>query len=119
MDVVTERDIMQAIERERERQDVKWGEQNHKDGTGSSYQPPFDLKQPWKYSHLTIMLKRRVDRLQAEGHPLWSLILLEEVFEALSAETEEDLYDELVQTAAVIVQWLAALQRRRDARDGL
>lgn len=76
-------DVFLAIMQERVDQNVKWGEQNHDDAT-------------------------------------WSLILGEEVGEACQAALHDrfggdhagTLRDELVQVAAVVVQWIECLDRR-------
>lgn len=70
--------ILAQITEERERQDNKWGEQNHSDGD-------------------------------------WSLIFNEEYGEAAKARLEEDYRQfrkELVESAAVLVAWIEAIDRR-------
>ena len=121
MDPVTEDEILADIRRERERQDEKWGEENHKDGTGSLYCPPqaiFNNGLP--YSSLAARMRRIVDGdSEMQGQTTWLKILLEEVLEAAACDDVEELDDELNQIAAVAVQWRAAIQRRRDAVAGL
>ena len=53
-------------------------------------------------------------RALCEAGETWSLVLLEEVLEALEARTEEELREELVQVAAVAVRWAGAI----DVREG-
>lgn len=48
----------------------------------------------------------------AGGTGTWSDILVEELTEAIEADNDEDLRAELVQVAAVAVQWIAAIDRR-------
>ena len=50
----------------------------------------------------------RVER----GSLAWDGILLEEVYEAFAEEDPIKLRSELVQVAAVAVQWIAAIDRR-------
>jgi hypothetical protein len=85
---------------ERTRQDLKWGEQNHLDGTsiefrGAALAAQFDTYEAAK-----------------EGTVTWQKILAEEVAEAFAEEDPHLLYKELVQVAAVTVAWLEAIARR-------
>lgn len=118
MNPVTEDEIIEDIRRERVRQDQKWGEQNHKDGTGVMYVPPSSVFTPGlSYQALATRMKRRVDADAKilPGQSTWLNILLEEVLEAAACNDVEELDTELTQVAAVVVQWKAAIQRRRDA----
>jgi hypothetical protein len=93
---------------ERARQNEKWGEQNHEnliDGTpgdgganGRRY-----------YKGLERQIKATLD----EGPADWTLILMEEVYKAVSEESDERIREELVQVAAVAVQWIEAIDRRK------
>lgn len=47
-----------------------------------------------------------------ERDETWSLVLLEEVLEALEARAAEELRAELVQVAAVAVRWIEAIDAR-------
>lgn len=96
-----------AIERERFAQIAQWGEQRgYKDGTGHE----FFLRMAGEY-------KAQNDARQEAGKPgVWSKVLLEEVFEALSETDELMLEDELIQTAAVCVAWIEDLRQRRGAK---
>ena len=89
---------------ERKRQDDKWGEQNHQDGTEAS--------------------PRRIARADAAGAicdkafaipgaAAWEYILMEEVFEAAAcAPNSPELRKELIQVAAVALAWVEAMDRR-------
>jgi hypothetical protein len=99
--------FLTAVERacrdERERQDAKWGAQNHPDGTGGKF-----------YSLRAEQARRECQRAAADPDvgPRWALILLEEVYEAL-AETDPDLLRaELIQVATVCQNWAEAIDRR-------
>jgi hypothetical protein len=121
MNPVTEDEILADIKRERERQDKKWGQQNHKDGTGVMYVPPQTV---FSGGHGYLTLSRRMRRIvnrdaEIQGQTTWLNILLEEVLEAAACDDMEELDDELNQIAAVVVQWRAAIQRRRDAMRGV
>jgi hypothetical protein len=90
------------VSRERARQDAKWGEQNHPDGTGP-----------------TIPTLNAVDRARHEcdyahrnGTGTWRHILAEEVAEAMAESNPARLRAELIQVAAVAVAWVEAVDRR-------
>lgn len=95
-------DVLTSIADERDRQDTRWGEQNHQDGTDVSYYDNLDdARETNKYNN-------------RHGFNTWADILLEEVFEAL-VETDDDpakLREELVQVAAVATAWIEAIDRR-------
>lgn len=101
--------IYSEIAAERTRQDEKWGEQNHPDGTGPEV--------PWTfYPHKAKLL---ADAFRAEtkhkaslGTVTWLDILLEEVAEGFAEEDPGKLRAELIQVAAVCVEWVAAIDRR-------
>lgn len=98
MNVVT---VLQSIYKERKFQDVKWGEQNHPDGTGSiGNKMESDFR------------RKDCDAAFNAGNGTWRQILLEEVYEALAESDPEKLREELVQTAAVCVAWIQAIDRR-------
>ncbi len=86
---------------ERERQELKWGEQNHSDGTGS---------QRWRDARNYV--RNQTDDAATAGTLTFRDILHEEVFEAFAEEDPSKLRDELVQVAAVAVCWLECLDRK-------
>lgn len=119
--------VLGEVAAERARQDAKWGEQNHPDGTGPD----------WRLAGcpaptLLDMVRRELDRtltdqvdVSPDGMtitpatgPTWLLIALEEVFEALVEVDKTALRAELVQAAAVLVAWVQKLDRERGRADG-
>ncbi|MDN3356055.1 hypothetical protein [Actinomadura sp. DC4] len=86
---------------ERARQDAKWGEQNHDDGTGD---------QRWRDAANRVQLD--VDEAARLGGTTWRGILHEEVFEAFAAMDPAKLRTELIQVAAVAQVWAEAIDRR-------
>lgn len=106
--------VLLALNEERDRQDAKWGEQNHPDGTGTGMRPlaGIGLKPTANASAWAAGAKVSTDELAAAGIVTYSDILLEEIFEALAEHDPEKLRNELVQSAAVIVQWVEAIDRR-------
>jgi hypothetical protein len=104
------------------RQHEKWGEQNHPDGTGDDRLVLAGLRTHRSARPLTVddttagtfafLAKHATDRLAAGGHVQWSDILLEEVFEALAENEPAMLRNELIQVAAVALQWAGAIDRR-------
>lgn len=93
--------ILAEIAAERERQDAKWGEQNHPDGTGGTF------------AHDAVNYARRQCKEAAQsGTITWNLILQEEMWEAFAESDPIKLRAELVQCAAVAVAWIEAIDRR-------
>ncbi len=84
---------------ERERQRAKWGDQSHlPNGTGGLYREMLrDSAQ--------VDCNLAID----EGNVTWRHILAEEVAEALAESDRDRLRAELVQVAAVCVQWIEAI----------
>lgn len=90
------------ISRERARQDAKWGEQNHPDGTGGK---PAELARD--------LAQADTDRAAKRHECTWRHILNEEVREAFAETDPTALRTELVQVAAVATQWVEAIDRRQ------
>lgn len=103
--------VLNEIALERQRQDNKWGVQNH---------PSFD----WRNEHDTFsdrclynMENARLscDYEHQHGHGDWRGILKEEYYEAMyeaACHNEPKLRTELIQCAAVIVAWIECIDRR-------
>ncbi|QDM56629.1 hypothetical protein SEA_BIG3_47 [Mycobacterium phage Big3] len=89
-----------AVETELGRQDGKWGEQNHPDGTGDAL-----------FKDLAELAKISCDQAAISGSVTYRHILLEEVWEAMAESDKEKLKTELVQVAAVAVAWVEKLIR--------
>lgn len=94
--------ILQDIINERKKQDAKWGEQHHPDGTVSN-----------KYSVSMANYYRGLCNAYAKSDIVtWKDILLEEIYEALAEDDLAKLRNELVQSAAVIVNWIEDIDSR-------
>jgi hypothetical protein len=95
--------IFDDVAYERARQDAKWGEQRHPDGTGGEYfkQLERDARMDYEYA-------------SKDKSITWALILREEVYEALSASSLKDLDEELNQVMAVAAAWRQDIARRRN-----
>ncbi len=98
--VITDR-VLSEVLAERIRQDERWGEQNHPDGTGS-------LTQVIEADKAREGCKAAFDR----GDGTWMHVLIEETFEAFAEGDPTKLRTELVQVAAVAVAWIEAIDRR-------
>ena len=109
--------VLLEVMDERRRQHAKWGEQNHPDGTGPSVQPlAFQGNSGWRFAErLSIMARRKCERSFRTGVGTYRDILLEEVFEALAESKPNQLRAELIQVAAVAVQWVEAIDRRAES----
>lgn len=104
---------------ERFKQDQKWGEQNHPDGTGPDSLPLYNTNVFVDDSDAAITLAKKFtkttdERFSGKGDRpgTWADILLEEIFEAMAEDDPEKLVNELIQSAAVIVAWVEAIRRR-------
>jgi len=92
--------VLADIRAERARQDAKWGEQNHPNGTGRSGDPL-----------VAEVVKADCDRAARDGKLTYRHILDEEVCEAFAETDPAKLRTELVQVAAVAVAWIEKLDR--------
>ena len=86
---------------ERRIQDAKWGVQNLPDGTS---------KEEW--SAVANAARTLCNMAASEDAVTWKDILMEEFFEAMAESDPKKLREELVQVAAVAVQWIEAIDRR-------
>lgn len=93
--------VLLDVRAERLRQHERFGEQSLPDGTGSARQADNrDVAQYW------------CELSTRSGSLAWRDVLDEEVAEALAESDPGRLRAELVQVAAVAVQWIEALDRR-------
>jgi hypothetical protein len=103
--------VLHEVHDERLRQDEKWGEQNHLDGTGPNHPLCYFPKLPDMAS--CAANARTVTDLRAKrGDVTWLDILTEEFFEAMAETDPAKLRAELVQVAAVATAWVEAIDRR-------
>ena len=92
--------VLYEVARERSRQDAKWGEQNHHDGTGRAG------------DRFQAEMAREICKANGPGQDNWRDILTEEVHEAYAETDPAKLRAELVQVAAVAVAWVESIDRR-------
>ncbi|GGV37958.1 hypothetical protein GCM10010182_72840 [Actinomadura cremea] len=95
--------VLADVAAEREAQDRAWGVQDFPDGTGPTFAARAEES------------KRDCADAAASGDLAWRHILTEEFFEALAESDHAELRGELVQTAAVAIQWIQAIDRRHGA----
>lgn len=95
------RDVLNEVADERLRQDEKWGEQNHPDGTGLDGD-----------EHRADKARTQCEIAAGEGRVTWRHILNEEVSEAFAESDPKKLRAELVQVTAVAAVWIEAIDRR-------
>lgn len=110
---------------ERARQDEKWGDQNHPDLHPSLTADDICLTLYDVLAHYGVpgadRAKEYVDACAGVGESNWIGIALEEFVEAVEAaalidggsHSVERLRTEVIQLAAVCVQWVQAIDRRR------
>jgi hypothetical protein len=92
--------VLGEVAVERARQDARWGEQSHADGTNLD-------NAEWR-DHSRDLTQRAAD----EGRVTWAHILQEEFVEALAEVEPARIRAELIQVAAVAVAWAEAIDRR-------
>lgn len=100
-------DVLERVSDERGRQYRKHGDQRHlPNGTGR-----------WIDGVHAREARTLTDQHAADGTVTFADILREEVFEALAESDDAALLEELVQVAAVAVQWVEAIVARQPWRD--
>ena len=104
--------VLDDVLTERRRQDARWGEQNHPDGTGPRRIEPC-AGFPITNAELAILAHQRCQAMADATTVTWADIFREEAREVHAAEPDSDeLRNELVQVAAVAVAWIEAIDRR-------
>ena len=93
--------ILDEIAAERLRQEEKWGEQNHPDGTQK------------KWAVIADGMRSKCQSKAAKGELTWRDIFEEVIWEAYGETDPALLRAELVQSAAVLVNWIGAIDRRK------
>lgn len=100
--------VLREVLAERRQQDTKFGEQNHPDGTGPEH--------VWAFTgpaaYVADCARTECQRLFKEGYGTWLAVLREELAEAFAESDPVKLRDELVQVAAVAVNWVESIDRR-------
>ncbi len=99
--IITILSVLDEVRDERFRQHAKWGEQNFPDGTCETH-IPFMLK-----------AKQAAEKAFDAGKLTFRHLLAEEAMEAFCEEDPAKLRAELIQVAAVAVQWIEAIDRRK------
>lgn len=105
--------VLAEVETERARQDSRWGEQNHCDGTG----PDEQILPGWPALELATAARTACELQAQMGIVTWRDIFGEEVCEALAESDPVKLRAELVQAVAVGVAWIQAIDRRTHTQD--
>ena len=102
--------IINEIAEERNRQNEKWGEQNH---SIIDYTSAYCAS--WLYERYRTYgasdARERVDSLSEKDELTYMDILLEEVYEVIESRGKEDIRKELIQVAAVAVAMIESLDR--------
>lgn len=108
--------VLLEVLTERVRQDEKWGEQNHPDGTGSARATTAGIQRDPYIAEVrrgrAKEAQEACDRAAIGGYCTFRHILDEEVREAFAEDDPVKLRAELVQVAAVAVKWIEAIDRR-------
>jgi len=115
--------VLAEVAAERSRQETKWGQQNHPNGTGEKTTPMAEIARGPGHAivnrhyafGLAFNAKEATDSHAKEGTLTYADIFLEEVFEALAEEDPAKLRTELIQCAAVAVAWAEKIDRDQAA----
>lgn len=99
-------EVCEEVIAERGRQEKRWGEQNHPDGTG-----PGVLERLSYRCTSAEGAKGACERAFKYGRGTYTHILYEEVAEAFEETDPVRLREELVQVAAVAVAWIEKIDR--------
>jgi len=105
--------VLIEVADERSRQSAKWGQQNHPNGTGPAKLPMPYGSGSWSAGVAAERLKLITECAAQVGQCTWLHILREEVFEAFAESDAVRLRAELIQVAAVAVQWVEAIDRAK------
>jgi hypothetical protein len=100
--------VIAEVIAERRRQDERWGEQNHPDGTG----PEEIWELTGTAAQVAFSARAECKHNFAACCGTWLDVLLEEVAEAFAESDPTKLRAELIQVAAVAVAWAEAIDRR-------
>lgn len=103
--------VLVEVANERGRQTAKWGVQYHPNGTGPHKLPMPYGSGSWSAAVAADRLKLLTECASQVGQCTWLHILREEVFEAFAEAEPAKLRAELIQVAAVAVQWIEAIDR--------
>jgi hypothetical protein len=99
--------VLQLIDNERARQDELWGPadsgvfDSRPDGTEPGYEDAL------------LWARESYEIARSSGKMTWRHILAEEFYEVCSETNPDKLKEELVQLAAVCVEWIEVIDRRR------
>lgn len=116
---IQDNQILKEVWLERRAQDDVWGEQNWIDGTGISWVEhlvPFFWRED-RANQIVSLARAQYQRELDSGKSTWRGIALEEIAEAFAETDPEKLRAELVQCAAVFVNWIGAIDRRTNETD--
>lgn len=102
--------VLLEVHRERERQDAKWGIQNHPDGTCMGSQ---GAKVAREHADAAKSICRHFAKLK---QLTWAHVLNEEMMEAYAETEPASLRTELIQVAAVACAWVECIDRRTGER---
>lgn len=101
--IVTDR-VLQEVLAERIRQDARWGEQHHPDGTSSH-----------NHAQAADTARRACQRATERDAVTWAHILREEFWEVMAETDPARLRAELIQVGAVCAAWVADIDSRTPA----
>ena len=119
--LVIDNPIYEEIWLERQRQESKWGQQDHPSvdpiltgrnggATGDRLCQEYEIPSEERAKFLC-------DTAAKKNVLTWSHILVEEVSEVISAIDDKARREELIQVAAVVVEWIQSIDRKNNGND--
>lgn len=104
--------VLGEVGEERYRQEVKWGQQNHPNGTGLYVLEDLTAADRHRYAvGVERWAKQRTDDAARDGSITYEHILTEEWAEAVAEHDPVALRAELIQVAAVACAWVEKIDR--------
>lgn len=103
--------VLGEVSEERVRQQIKWGEQNHPNGTGPYALPALSAGRHRYAVGLARWAKATTDAASERGAVTYADILTEEWAEAMAESDPARLRAELIQVAAVAAAWVEKIDR--------
>ncbi len=103
--------VLDEVSNERLRQDARWGQQSHPNGTGADWEFCSGQHAGWAQEAADDARRRCQEAPERVWGDTYALILNEEVAEAFAEDDPQRLRTELIQVAAVAVAWVEKIDR--------
>lgn len=108
--------ILEQVAIERLKQDAKWGEQNHPNGTGPRILIVGEIMAPaegW-----AALAREHTEEKRGDDRLTWLHILRKEVYETFATPDTDALRAKLIQVLATGLAWIECIDRRAPMKPG-